>query len=58
MTLNEIFKISLATYILGLFWYRFSDYLLIRLIEEPDERFWVVQFNLKRPRNEMHLGEL
>jgi hypothetical protein len=58
MTLNEIFKISLATYILGLFWYRFSDYLLIRMIEEPDERFWVVQFGLRRPTKEIHLGNL
>jgi len=42
MTANEIFKISLATYILGLFWYRCSDYLLQKSFEEDDERFWVV----------------
>jgi hypothetical protein len=49
MTANEIFKISLATYILGLVWFRFSDYLLVGMFDEPDERMWVVEFGLRRP---------
>ena len=59
-TVNQFFKIILFTYFFGLIWYRLSDYLLIQyaLPEEPEERYWVVQFKLRRPSSEKDLGDL
>ena len=48
----------LTTYILGLIWYRFSDYFQGLFGNEPEERFWVVEFNLRGPTYESHLGEI
>ena len=54
MTLQTI----LITYILGLLWYRFSDYFQFLLIDYEAGDAWVVSAGLVRPKYERHLGEL
>ena len=53
------FTIFVSTYFFGLLWYRASDYLIkAYFIEEPEERFWVVAFDLRRTTSEQDLGDL
>ena len=48
----------LVTFILGLFWYRFSDYFQTLVYDDPDENYWVTTYNLRRVSYEKHLGEI
>jgi hypothetical protein len=59
-TFNLASKVVVWIYFLGLLWYRLSDYLIKTNIwhNEPEERFWVVAFELRRPSCEKDLGEL
>ena len=54
MTLQTI----LITYILGLLWYRFSDYFQFLMIDYEAGDAWVVSAGLVRPKYERHLGEI
>lgn len=53
--------LTVATFFLGLLWYRFSDELLpmathkLNFAVEPRERHWVVHYNLRRPECEEDL---
>jgi hypothetical protein len=53
--------LTVATFFLGLLWYRFSDHLLpiithkLNFAEEPRERHWVVYYGLRRPECEENL---
>jgi hypothetical protein len=57
-TLNQGFMILLVTYVLGLLWYRLSDYLNQFIgIEEDDERTFVVFWGLRYGDCESDIGE-
>jgi hypothetical protein len=57
-TLNQGFMILLVTFVLGMLWYRLSDYLLQQIgPDEDDERYWVVFYNLKHTSCMADLGE-
>ena len=53
-TLNQVVTILISTYFLGMIWYRLSDYLIADadFLHEPDERYWVVKFDFRRPKCE------
>jgi len=59
-TLNQVITIIIATYLIGLIWYRLSDYMLMKwgVPEEPEERYWVVNFKLRRPICERQLDDI
>jgi hypothetical protein len=47
-TMNQVFMILLVTYVLGLFWYRLSDYILHTIGPvEDDDYYWVVVKGLR-----------
>ena len=52
-TINQIIIILVATYFFGLWWYRLSDYIFMTFIldDEPEERYWVVKFELRHPKS-------
>lgn len=43
----------MATYFFGLWWYRLSDYIFMTYVlpDEPEERYWVVKFKLRHPKD-------
>ena len=49
---KQILQTLLITYILGLFWFRFSDRWQEFFSDQSDEETWVVMFNLRRPAYE------
>jgi hypothetical protein len=57
---NNLNRVVVASYLGGLLWYRFSDYILPTYFmqQEPLERSFVISFNLKRLPCESDLGEL
>ena len=59
-TFNQVITIIIATYLIGLLWYRLSDYMLRSwgIPEEPEERYWVVKFGLRRPSCERDLDDI
>jgi hypothetical protein len=58
--LNLALSVIISIYFMGLLWYRLSDYLVKTYLwqDEPEERFWIVAFELRRPRCEQDLGDL
>jgi len=52
-TINQIIIILVATYFFGLWWYRLSDYIFMTYVlpDEPEERYWVVKFKLRHPKD-------
>lgn len=56
---KQVLTTLVATYFIGLLWYRFSDQWQAKIFpEESEERYWVVYFSLRRPSYEAHLGDL
>ena len=50
--------ILLVTYVLGLLWYRLSDYFLHKLgVEEDEDRYWVVANGLRYEADSAYHGE-
>ena len=60
-TVMKIFKMTLLTiiitYILGLFWYRFSARWQTYIIDDDELDHWVIVTGLERPSYEKHLGD-
>ena len=61
LTIMQIFKMTvltvIITYMLGLFWFRFSDNWQKYFIDDDESNHWVITAGLTRPSNEQHLGE-
>ena len=57
----NIFKMTLLTliitYMLGLFWYRFSDHWQRYFMDDDEHGYWVISVGLTRPSYERHLGD-
>jgi len=59
-SINQVIIIILSTYFIGLWWYRLSDYIFLTWVlpAEPEERYWVVKFNLRRPKSDPNQDDL
>jgi hypothetical protein len=59
-TVNLALVVIISIYFFGVIWYRLSDHLIRTVLwqNEPEERFWVVAFGLRRPSCEKDLGDL
>lgn len=56
---KQIIMTLIVTYLIGLFWYRISDYYQFAtdMFEIDESDTWLVATGLSRPRYESHLGE-
>ena len=56
---KQVIETLIITYFLGLIWFRYSDNWQEYFIDNPSiDETWVVNFHLRRPKYEAHLGEL
>ena len=57
---KSVIKTLIITYFLGLIWFRWSDNWQDFFTDNPtgNDISWVVEFHLRRPKYEEHLGEL
>ena len=55
---KQVLQTLIITYFLGLIWFRYSDNWQAYFSDESLENTWVVNFDLRRPKYEQHLGEI
>ena len=56
---KQVIETLIITYFLGLIWFRYSDNWQEHFFDNPSlDETWVVNFYLRRPKYEKHLGEL